>query len=138
MSQMAPQRMTPRSPTFAIAPTGVPMLISQRCHAIWQHKYYPLLVLTGLVGTFLRGVTFAVLNSTFCTNSVCHLWGQQLQGTSDSSRDSWPVSLVTFGEGYHNYRHMYPTADRNGPCWYHFDSSKRTGSYVEGSLAWTN
>jgi len=111
--------------------------------AIWQQKYYLLLVLTGLGGTFLIGFihngvmggvgcfllagvgrTFAVLNSTFCINSVCHLWGQQPHGTSDSSRDSWLVSLVTFGEGYHNYHHMYPTDFRNGIRWYHFDPSK--------------
>jgi stearoyl-CoA desaturase (Delta-9 desaturase) len=135
--------------------------------AIWQHKYYLLLVLTGLASTFLIGFlhngimggvgcfllagvgrTFAVLNSTFCINSICHLWGQQPHGTSDSSRDSWLVSLVTFGEGYHNYHHMYPTDFRNGPSWYHFDPSKwlilglyslglarsfRTGSFVEES-----
>ena len=143
--------------------------------AIWQHKYYPLMVLTGLAGTFLIGFlhngimvmggvgcflllagvgrTFAVLNSTFCINSVCHLWKQQPHGASDSSRDSWLVSLVTFGEGYHNYHHMYPTDYRNGPRWYHFDPSKwlilglyllglatllRTGSYIEASLARTN
>jgi stearoyl-CoA desaturase (Delta-9 desaturase) len=135
--------------------------------AIWQHKYYFLLVLTGLASTFLIGFlhngimggvgcfllagvgrTFAVLNSTFCINSICHLWGQQPHGTSDSSRDSWLVSFVTFGEGYHNYHHMYPTDFRNGPSWYHFDPSKwlilglyslglarslRTGSFVEES-----
>ena len=137
--------------------------------AIWQQKYYPLLVITGLAGTFLIGFihngimsgvgcfllagvgrTFAVLNSTFCINSVCHLWGQQPHGTSDSSRDIWLVSLVTFGEGYHNYHHMYPTDFRNGIRWYHFDPSKwlilglyrlrlatslRRGSHVETSPA---
>ena len=109
----------------------------------------------GGIGCFLLagvGRTFAVLNSTFCINSVCHLWGRQPHGTSDSSRDSWLVSLVTFGEGYHNYHHMYPTDYRNGHRWYHFDPSKwlilglytlglatslRTGSYVEDSLTRT-
>ena len=140
--------------------------------AIWQHKYYPFLLLAGLAGTFLVGFlfngimggigcfllagvgrTFAVLNSTFFINSICHLWGRQPHGTSNSSRDSWLVSLVTFGEGYHNYHHMHPTDYRNGTCWYHFDPSKwvihglyslglatslRTGSYDEDSLARTN
>jgi stearoyl-CoA desaturase (delta-9 desaturase) len=110
----------------------------------------------GGVGCFLLvgvGSTFVVLNSTFFINSICHLWGRQPHGTSDSSRDSWLVSLVTFGEGYHNYHHMYPTDYRNGPRWYHFDPSKwlihglyllglatslRTSSYIEDSLARTN
>ena len=45
------------------------------------------------------GRTFAVLNSTFFINSICHLWGRQPHGTSDSSRDSWLVSLVKFARG---------------------------------------
>lgn len=117
--------------------------VAQDPVAIWQHKYYALIVLGGLALTFaigfmanglvggigcflLAGVgrTFAVLNSTFCINSICHIWGRQPHGTKDSSRDSWFVSLITFGEGYHNYHHMYPSDYRNGPKWYDFDPSK--------------
>jgi stearoyl-CoA desaturase (delta-9 desaturase) len=117
--------------------------VAQDPVAIWQHRYYVLLVLGGLAGTFLIGFlhngimggigcfllagvgrTFAVLNSTFCINSICHLWGKQPHGAVDSSRDSWWVSVITFGEGYHNYHHAYPTDYRNGPRWYDFDPSK--------------
>jgi stearoyl-CoA desaturase (delta-9 desaturase) len=117
--------------------------VAQDPVAIWQHKYYALIVLGGLALTFVIGFianglvggigcfllagvgrTFAVLNSTFCINSVCHIWGRQPHGTKDSSRDSWFVSLITFGEGYHNYHHMYPSDYRNGPKWYDFDPSK--------------
>jgi stearoyl-CoA desaturase (delta-9 desaturase) len=110
---------------------------------MWQHRYYTPIVLSGLALTFavgflhggwiggmgcfmLAGVgrTFAVLNSTFCINSVCHLWGSQPHGQADSSRDSWWVSLLTFGEGYHNYHHTYQSDYRNGPRWYNFDPSK--------------
>lgn len=110
---------------------------------MWQHRYYIPIVISGLVlpfgvgalydgwtgglGCFLLaglGRTFFVLNSTFCINSICHLWGSQTHGSSDSSRDSWWVSLITFGEGYHNYHHMYQSDYRNGPKWYNFDPSK--------------
>jgi stearoyl-CoA desaturase (delta-9 desaturase) len=110
---------------------------------MWQHRYYLPIVLSGLALTFLVGFlhggwvgglgcfllagvgrTFAVLNSTFCINSICHLWGRQPHGQSDSSRDSWWVSLMTFGEGYHNYHHTYQSDYRNGPRWYNFDPSK--------------
>lgn len=110
---------------------------------MWQARYYVPIVLSGLalpfvvgwlsggwrggLGCFLLagvGRTFCVLNSTFCINSVCHLWGEQPHGRFDSSRDSWMVSLLTFGEGYHNYHHTYPTDYRNGPRWYNFDPSK--------------
>jgi len=110
---------------------------------MWQHRYYMLIVLSGLALPFLVGFahggwmeglgcfmlagvgrTFAVLNSTFCINSVCHLWGSQPHSQADSSRDSWLVSLLTFGEGYHNYHHTYQSDYRNGPRWYNFDPSK--------------
>lgn len=110
---------------------------------MWQHRYYAPIVLSGFVLPFLAGYlnngwmgalscfllagvarTFFVLNSTFCINSICHLWGAQPHGNFDSSRDSWWISLITFGEGYHNYHHMYLRDYRNGPEWYHFDPSK--------------
>ena len=133
MNQTEQQPENAQSATFAITHSGMAIKISRR-QGIWT-------------------IILAVLNSTRFINSICHLWGRQPHGTSDSSRDSWLVSLVTFGEGYHNYHHMYPTDYRNGPCWYHFDPSKwvihglyslglatslRTGSYVENSLARTN
>lgn len=110
---------------------------------MWQHQHYWLIVLSGLALTFVVGFlyngwigglgcfllagvgrAFAVLNSTFCINSVCHLWGRQPHGQADSSRDSWLVSVLTFGEGYHNYHHTHQNDYRNGPRWYNFDPSK--------------
>ena len=110
---------------------------------MWQHRYYVPIVLSGLalpcvvgyvyggwlssLGCFLLagvGRVFLVLNSTFCINSICHLWGQQSHTTTDSSRDSWVVSLLTFGEGYHNYHHAHQRDYRNGPRWYNVDPSK--------------
>ncbi|MCP9450262.1 MAG: fatty acid desaturase, partial [Nitrospira sp.] len=124
---------------------------------MWQHRYYVPIVLSGLALPFLAGFlyggwrgglscfmlagigrTFAVLNSTFCINSICHIWGRQPHSQTDSSRDSWLVSLLTFGEGYHNYHHTYPTDYRNGPRWYNFDPSKwliATLSFL--GLAWS-
>lgn len=110
---------------------------------MWQHRYYAPVVLSGLALPFLAGYLydgwvsglgcfllagvgriFLVLNSTFCINSVCHLWGDQPHTAADSSRDNWFVSLLTFGEGYHNYHHAHQRDYRNGPRWYNFDPSK--------------
>jgi stearoyl-CoA desaturase (delta-9 desaturase) len=110
---------------------------------MWQNKYYLPIVLTGLALPFVVGLiyngwiggigcfllaglarAFFVLNSTFFINSICHIWGDQPHGTSNSSRDSWWISLLTFGEGYHNYHHMYQSDYRNGVRWYNFDPSK--------------
>jgi stearoyl-CoA desaturase (delta-9 desaturase) len=110
---------------------------------MWQHKYYIPIVISGLLLPFVVGLLhggwmgglscfllagvcrlFLVLNSTFCINSICHIWGSQPHSTHDSSRDSWWISLVTFGEGYHNYHHTHLRDYRNGPKWYNFDPSK--------------
>ncbi len=117
--------------------------LRQDAVVMWQHRYYLPIVLSGLGLTFIVGFlyngwigglgcfllagvgrTFAVLNSTFCINSICHLWGRQPHGQANSSRDSWLVSLMTFGEGFHNYHHTYQSDYRNGPRWYNFDPSK--------------
>jgi stearoyl-CoA desaturase (Delta-9 desaturase) len=110
---------------------------------MWQHRYYIPIVLSGLVLPFLIGFIggglkggigcfmlagvgriFLVLNSTFCINSICHIWGDQPYGQKNSSRNSFWVSLITFGEGYHNYHHAFPTDYRNGSLGYNFDPSK--------------
>lgn len=110
---------------------------------MWQYKYYAPIFLSGIIlpaligymhrgwigclsAFLLAGVLriFLVLNSTFCINSICHLWGDQPYSAENSSRDSWWISLITFGEGYHNYHHAYPRDYRNGPAWYNFDPSK--------------
>jgi stearoyl-CoA desaturase (Delta-9 desaturase) len=110
---------------------------------VWQDKYYSPILISGFALPFLAGFlhggwmgglgcfllagvgrSFLVLNSTFCINSICHLWGDQPNGTENSSRDSWWISLITFGEGYHNYHHAYPRDYRNGPKWFNFDPSK--------------
>ena len=110
---------------------------------MWQHRYYIPIVISGLLLPFLIGFIsgglqsaigcfllagvgriFLVLNSTFCINSICHLWGDQPYGDKNTSRDSFWVSLVTFGEGYHNYHHAFPTDFRNGLKWYNLDPSK--------------
>jgi len=111
---------------------------------LWQHRYYWPIVISGLAIPFTLGVVwhggwmggvsallmgglfrmFMVLNSTFTINSLCHMIGSQPHGTRDSSRDSWLISFVSFGEGDHNYHHTYARDYRNGPKWYNFDPSK--------------
>ena len=110
---------------------------------MWQHRYYWVIVASGFLlpfalgylnGGFTSGLgcfllagvlrTVLVLNSTFTINSLCHMVGTQPHGTQDSSRDSWLISFVSFGEGYHNYHHTYSHDYRYGSKWYNFDPSK--------------
>lgn len=106
-----------------------------------QHKYYrtwaatsgilfPLLLgaLTGhLLGALLLVVCCRlalVHQTTFCINSVCHMFGKATYDIYASAKDHWLVAFVTNGEGYHNFHHRFPTDYRNGVRLYHWDPSK--------------
>jgi stearoyl-CoA desaturase (delta-9 desaturase) len=101
-----------------------PDLITDRYYN-WLNRYYyvPLIVLSVLLlvlggwsvllwGTFLR-VTLA-LHATWFVNSATHMWGRKRFETGEDSRNSWWVALLTFGEGWHNNHHAYPTSARHG------------------------
>ena len=60
----------------------------------------------------------------FFINSLCHYVGGRTYDFTSTARDSWFVSLFTFGEGYHNYHHKFQWDYRNGIKWFAFDPSK--------------
>ncbi len=79
-----------------------------------------------LGGFFIAGFLRTVMNHhfTFSINSFAHLVGTQPYSDKDSSRDSWILALATYGEGYHNYHHRFPTDYRNGIRFFHWDPTK--------------
>jgi len=107
-----------------------------------QHRYYG--IFAALVGLLLpmfiagyfwgdwRGGFFyaAVAKSVFlqhCTffiNSLAHTWGDATYSDQKTPRDSYLVSIFTFGEGYHNFHHEFPYDYRNGLRWFHYDPGK--------------
>ena len=70
-------------------------------------------------GIFFR--TVIGLHSTWLVNSATHMWGSRRFATSDTSRNSFWVALLTFGEGWHNNHHAHPQSSRHGLAWYEFD-----------------
>jgi stearoyl-CoA desaturase (delta-9 desaturase) len=108
---------------------------------MWQHKYYLPIVLvsnfgiTGLVGwlngdilgmILLAGVTRIVLvhHVTFFINSLAHIWGSRPFTDKNTARDNGILAFFTFGEGYHNYHHIFEYDYRNGIKWWQFDPTK--------------
>ena len=75
-----------------------------------------------LWGGFLR--LTLVHHFTFFINSLCHYAGTRPFKSNISARDSWWVSYLTFGEGFHNFHHKFQWDYRNGIRWYDFDPSK--------------
>ena len=87
-------------------------------------------------GTFLlAGVLRLVLSHhlTFCINSLAHIVGTRPYSTENTARDNGVVALLTFGEGYHNFHHMFAHDYRNGVRWWQWDPSK----WLISALEWT-
>jgi stearoyl-CoA desaturase (delta-9 desaturase) len=74
-----------------------------------------------MVGGVLRVVV--QWHATFCINSLGHRVGTRTHCES-SARDSWWIAVITFGEGFHNYHHRFPSDYRCGCRWYHYDLTK--------------
>jgi sn-1 stearoyl-lipid 9-desaturase len=70
-------------------------------------------------GIFLR--TVFGLHSTWLVNSATHMWGTQRFITTDTSKNSLWVALLTFGEGWHNNHHAHPQSARHGLTWKEID-----------------
>ena len=58
---------------------------------------------------------------TFCINSLAHVLGRRRYPTGDDSRNNAVLALLTFGEGWHNNHHFYPSAANQGWFWWEVD-----------------
>jgi stearoyl-CoA desaturase (delta-9 desaturase) len=107
----------------------------------FQHRYYlPLVLVTNfgfplaagwlvgdLWGTFiLAGVLRLVVSQhvTFFINSLAHMWGTRPYTEANTARDNPFLAFVTYGEGYHNFHHIFAHDYRNGVRWWQFDPTK--------------
>ena len=61
---------------------------------------------------------------TFLINSAAHKWGRRPYTEENSARDNDLIALFTYGEGYHNYHHLFSWDYRNGIRWWHIDLTK--------------
>jgi stearoyl-CoA desaturase (delta-9 desaturase) len=65
--------------------------------------------------------TVAVWHATFAINSLAHTLGRRRFETRDDSRNNLGLALLTFGEGWHNNHHRYPSSVRQGLQWWEID-----------------
>ncbi len=109
----------------------VPDLRKDKFH-VWISEYHwiPQVVLGVALFAFgglpylLWGMFFRTVYGLHCTwlvNSATHMWGKQRFITSDTSRNSFWVAILTFGEGWHNNHHAIPVSARHGLTWYEID-----------------
>ena len=108
---------------------------------MWQHKHYLALTLITNFGIplvlglvfgnvwgmlLLAGLLRLVLSQhfTFFINSLAHIWGSRPYTESNTARDNGFLALFTYGEGYHNFHHIFASDYRNGIRWWHYDPTK--------------
>ena len=77
--------------------------------------------------------TTALIHGTACINSLALLMGRRRFATSDDSRNSFILALITLGEGWHNNHHRYQSSTRNGFYWWEIDITY----YGLKALSWT-
>ena len=66
---------------------------------------------------------FVLHHVTYSVNSLCHMFGGRPFATKDESRNFLPVALLSFGEGWHNNHHAFPTSAKHGLRWWQLDPS---------------
>jgi stearoyl-CoA desaturase (delta-9 desaturase) len=80
---------------------------------------------------------FAYQHATFAVNSICHLFGGRAYRSRDESRNNWVIAALTFGEGWHNNHHAFPSSARHGLDRFQLDLSWWTIRALERlGLAW--
>lgn len=127
---------SPSEPDYKNAPD----LLNDKL-VMFQHKYYVPMVIAVHVG-LLGGVGWAVgdvwgvvllggllrliisHHVTFFINSLCHMWGKRPYTDENTARDNFVLAILTWGEGYHNYHHIFQYDYRNGVKWWQYDPTK--------------
>ena len=92
-------------------------------------------LLTLVWGGLLR--IFLLHHATFSINSICHFFGRRRYATDDESTNVGWLSLLTFGESWHNNHRAFPTSAFHGLRRREFDPG---GLFIRGleqlGLAW--
>lgn len=120
--------------------SNVPDLLNDKL-VMFQHNHYIPLVITvhvailcilgWVVGDFwgvllLGGLLRLILSHhvTFFINSLCHMYGKRPYTDENTARDNFWLAIATWGEGYHNYHHIFQYDYRNGVKWWQYDPTK--------------
>ncbi|KIG15923.1 Fatty acid desaturase [Enhygromyxa salina] len=65
--------------------------------------------------------TVLLWHGTYTINSLTHVFGKRVYETTDDSRNSFILALITLGEGWHNNHHYYQASTRQGFHWWQLD-----------------
>jgi stearoyl-CoA desaturase (delta-9 desaturase) len=109
-----------------VLPAGLGLVLTHSWHG----------VLTAFLWGGLARV-FLLHHVTWSVNSICHFYGRKDFSTTDESTNNWALSLVSFGESWHNNHHAFPTSAVHGLKRWQLDASAAVIVLLEKSrLAW--
>ncbi len=110
---------------WLVVSLAVPAAIGYAISGTWQGT------LTALLwGGAIR--IFLLHHVTFSINSICHFWGRRHFNTADHSRNVWLLSLISFGESWHNNHHAFPSSAFHGMR--RFEAALDPGGWVITAL----
>ena len=128
---------------YAATPTHAIRDFAKYPELVWLNRFH--LVPPALLGIAVFAVggpsalftgfflsTVFLYHGTFVINSLTHLWGRRRYRTSDTSRNSLALAIITLGEGWHNNHHYYQSSANQGFFWWEIDVS----FYVLKVLSW--
>ena len=114
----------------------VPMTLAVALFVLGEalDSWFPTLRTSGfqLVGWGFFVSTLVLYHGTFTINSLAHRIGRRRFQTTDSSKNSFLLSLITLGEGWHNNHHRFPHVEKQGLFWWEIDITH----YVLKVLSW--
>jgi stearoyl-CoA desaturase (delta-9 desaturase) len=100
-------------------------------NVMFLHEYYfiPIFcycILLGLINPWLIIFAWAIpslitLYLLLINNIICHTIGYRNFKTPDETRNNILMSILTFGEGWHNNHHANPTLWKQGIKWWELD-----------------
>ena len=109
----------------------IPDLLKDPGHVLISRFYFLPIVASAVVLFLIGGwpmVVWGVFarvvvgwHTTWFVNSLSHLYGSRPHTTNDASTNNWFVAILTFGEGWHNNHHAFPSSARHGTEWHQFD-----------------
>jgi stearoyl-CoA desaturase (delta-9 desaturase) len=94
-------------PAFVTATLVLPAVLGGLITGTWA----------GAVSAFIWGGlvrVFLLHHVTYSINSICHYFGRKPFESRDESRNNWVLSIVSFGESWHNNHHAFPSSAVHG------------------------
>lgn len=126
----------------------VPQDLAQDPWMVFLNRFHLHIVVASLIGLYAWGglpfllwagcfrIVF-VMHVTWAVNSLGHRYGYTSYELEDLSTNNWFVAMLTFGEGWHNNHHRFPTSARQGLTPWEVDLSWYWISFLQKiGLAW--